>query len=197
VYHPSGRFHADEYTFPYEDESFDFVFLTSVFTHLLPSDMENYLSEVSRVMKTEGRCFITYFLLDDTSRELITAGKTRDVCFLHEFDENCRVMDPAKPEMAVCYSGNYISRLYRDNGLEVRGPIHFGFWCDRDGEPKSFQDIIVATKSRHDGQMYRSLRRRRAARLLRPSSMLQQGLSLSWRLLPGSVQALVRQRLSK
>src|SRR5208283_4898961 len=54
VYHPSGWLHADEYTFPHADESFDFVFLSSVFTHVLPAGLENYLSEISRVMKTGG-----------------------------------------------------------------------------------------------------------------------------------------------
>jgi SAM-dependent methyltransferase len=197
VYHPSGRFRADEYTFPYEDESFDFVFLNSVFTHLLPFDMENYLSEVSRVMKNGGRCFITYFLFDDKTLELLRAGKTRHVCFFHKFDDRCYVMNPDKPEMAVYYDLNYISMLYSENGLEVNGPIRFGSWCERSGKLKSFQDIIVARKMRHDTQRFRTLRRRRYARLLRPSSILQQGLSLSWRLLPGSVKSIVRRRLSK
>ena len=197
VYHPSGRFQADEFTFPYEDESFDFVFLTSVFTHLLPQGMENYFSEVSRVMKTGGRCFITYFLLDDESSELIKAGRTRHVCFPHKFDEKCYVMDLEKPEMSVCYGLDYISTLYRENGLEVDGPIHFGSWCERSGELKSFQDIIVARKLSHNSQRYRTLRQRRYTRLLRPSSILQQGLSLSWQLLPSSVKSIVRRRLSK
>lgn len=33
-YNPHGRYRASEYHFPYERESFDFVFLTSVFTHI-------------------------------------------------------------------------------------------------------------------------------------------------------------------
>ena len=35
AYNPYGKYKASDYKFPYEDESFDFVFLTSVFTHLL------------------------------------------------------------------------------------------------------------------------------------------------------------------
>lgn len=46
-----------------ERSSFDFVFLTSVFTHLLPEDMNNYFSEVVRVLTHARRCLITYFLL--------------------------------------------------------------------------------------------------------------------------------------
>ncbi|MBD0361051.1 MAG: class I SAM-dependent methyltransferase, partial [Nitrososphaeraceae archaeon] len=44
VYNPAGKYKASNYKFPYKDESFDFVFLTSVFTHMLTEDMENYLS---------------------------------------------------------------------------------------------------------------------------------------------------------
>ena len=32
-----------EYSFPFKTSSFDFVFLTSVFTHMLPQDLDNYL----------------------------------------------------------------------------------------------------------------------------------------------------------
>ena len=34
------RIKAARYTFPYENNSFDFVFLTSVFTHMVRADME-------------------------------------------------------------------------------------------------------------------------------------------------------------
>ena len=38
-YNPGGAFAASEYRFPYDDESFDFIFLTSVFTHMLAPDV--------------------------------------------------------------------------------------------------------------------------------------------------------------
>src|SRR5205807_8842570 len=46
VYNPDGKHKASEYRLPFETSSFDFFFLTSVFTHMLPQDMEHYLSEV-------------------------------------------------------------------------------------------------------------------------------------------------------
>ena len=51
AYNPNGSQLASDYRFPFEDSAFDFVFLTSVFTHMLPADMENYLNEVTRVLK--------------------------------------------------------------------------------------------------------------------------------------------------
>ena len=60
-YNPEGTFSASEYPFPFKDESFDLVFLTSVFTHMLPPDVENYMKEISRVLKRNGSCLITFF----------------------------------------------------------------------------------------------------------------------------------------
>src|SRR5215469_3416700 len=46
LYNPGGGYRAGDYVFPYPDASFDFVFLFSVFTHMLPADMENYLRQI-------------------------------------------------------------------------------------------------------------------------------------------------------
>jgi len=35
-YNPAGRLPAGEYVLPFEDRRFDFILLTSVFTHMLP-----------------------------------------------------------------------------------------------------------------------------------------------------------------
>ena len=66
-YNPRGRFRDFEYRFPYADESFDFVILSSVFTHMLSKGVAHYVSEVSRVLASGGRCFSTWFLLNPES----------------------------------------------------------------------------------------------------------------------------------
>src|SRR5437660_12267383 len=82
VYNPDGKHQASEYRLPFETSSFDFVFLTSVFTHMLPQYMEHYLSEVVRVLKPSNRCLITYFLINAaawnslTRARVITASST-------------------------------------------------------------------------------------------------------------------------
>jgi SAM-dependent methyltransferase len=85
LYNPLGRYQASEYQFPFADESFTFVMLGSVFTHMLPVDLEHYLSEVRRVLTAGGRCLISYFLLNDESRQLIEAGKS-SFDFKYELD---------------------------------------------------------------------------------------------------------------
>jgi ubiquinone/menaquinone biosynthesis C-methylase UbiE len=142
-YNPKGQFKASEYRFPYQDESFDFVFLTSVFTHMLPQDMENYFSEVSRVLKKGQRCLITYFLLNAQSLALIEA-KLSTLDFKHVFG-NYRTISKATPETAIAYAEEYIRALYEKFGLAIVNPIQYGSWCGRE-DFLSYQDIIVAVK---------------------------------------------------
>ncbi len=142
-YNPAGKINASEFKFPYRNESFDFVFLTSVFTHMLPEDMENYFSEISRVMKKDGKCLITYFLKNDESKRLLAQGKsTIDFKFHHE-NYSTQYLD--LPEAAVLYDEKTILNIYKRYNLEVIKPIHYGNWCGRK-KFLSYQDIIIAKK---------------------------------------------------
>jgi hypothetical protein len=54
LYNPSGQLSASDFTFPYEDQSFDVVFLSSVFTHMNAEEVRGYPKEIHRVLKPEG-----------------------------------------------------------------------------------------------------------------------------------------------
>lgn len=143
-YNPKGKYKASEYKFPFEDESFDFVFLTSVFTHMLPQDVDNYLSEISRVLKRDGKCLITYFLLNQESKEQIRQ-KRGLYSFQHALGD-CKVEHDDLPEDAVAFEEDYVRNLHGKHGLNVVDPIHYGSWCGRSAF-LSFQDIVVAAKN--------------------------------------------------
>jgi SAM-dependent methyltransferase len=145
LYNPTGKHSAPEYRFPFETSSFDFVFLTSVFTHMLPDGLYNYLSEVVRVLKSDGRCLITYFLMNAESLKLIDA-KVSDTTFKHELS-GCRVENSDVPEAVVAYDESAVRNLYQKHRLNLLEPIHFGKWCGRENG-LSWQDMIVARKSR-------------------------------------------------
>ena len=110
-YNPSGKYKASEYKFPYENASFDFVSLTSVFTHMLPQDMENYFCEIARVLKRDGRCLVTFFLLNEESLQLINAGKST-LDFKYDFGRY-RAISTSVPEAAICYDEAFILGLYK------------------------------------------------------------------------------------
>jgi ubiquinone/menaquinone biosynthesis C-methylase UbiE len=146
-YNPTGKHRAAYYRFPYEDETFDFVFLTSVFTHMLPRDMEHYLSEISRVLKSGGRCLVTFFLLNDDSNRHIQSGDSA-IDFKHRMDGHPQnlIKDLFVPEAAVAYPEHYIKELYENNCLRITQSVCYGSWCGRQ-EFLSFQDIVVAMKN--------------------------------------------------
>jgi len=129
--------------FPYPDEAFDYAIVTSVFTHLLPTEVEHYLAELARVLRPGGRCFMTFFLLNEESKALIAAGQTR-YRFVHDF-QTYRVINPRLPQAAVAYPEALVRQWLAAKGLSLQEPIHFGNWCARpqfvDG-----QDIVIATR---------------------------------------------------
>ncbi|MDM5238096.1 class I SAM-dependent methyltransferase [Bacillus cereus] len=143
-YNPEGKEDASQYKFPYEDGTFDFIFLTSVFTHLLPKELEHYVSEIVRVLKKDGRCFITFFLINPESSYYLNAGLST-LGFYHPI-ENCYVVNKDIPNFAVAYPETDICTLLNKYGLELINKPHYGLWCGRH-EYTSYQDIVLAKKS--------------------------------------------------
>lgn len=142
-YNPDGVNKASTYRFPYPSGSFDFVFLTSVFTHMMPDDMENYLAEISRVLKQEGACLITFFLLNKESENNIREKKSR-LNFENNYG-NYSVENEETPENAVSYNEGYVRNLFGKYKLNIVEPINYGSWCGRT-RYLSFQDIVVGRK---------------------------------------------------
>jgi ubiquinone/menaquinone biosynthesis C-methylase UbiE len=143
LYNASGQIDAAKYRFPFGHESFDFVFLASVFTHMLPAEIDNYLAEVSRVLRPAGRSFISYFLLNDVSRANL--GQARSTLVFQPSAGVFRTTAPETPESAVAFEEDYVRSLYRKHGLVSR-PTLYGKWCGRrDG--LDYQDFIVAEKT--------------------------------------------------
>ena len=143
LYNPKGSVNAASFDFPYLADSFDFVFLTSVFTHMLTPAVEHYLREIARVLKTGGRCVITYFLLNEESFDLMESGES-ELCFPSDHG-SYRVENPTHPERAVAYDVGFVRRLYAQFGLEIIEPIHWGSWSGRE-QFQVFQDVVIAEK---------------------------------------------------
>lgn len=140
-YFPEGTCKPENYRFPFDDGTFDFVVMGSVFTHMQVNGIDNYLRETMRVLKIDGRCLITYFLLDQEA--LIRVGQDpgyRGFPYRH----NAGLMASQEmPEQAIAFHEDLITTLYRHAGLDIER-IEHGHWS---GRPRlSYQDIIVARK---------------------------------------------------
>jgi SAM-dependent methyltransferase len=142
-YNAGGSQRPEEYEFPYRESEFDFVFLTSVFTHMLPEGVKRYLSEIHRVLKPAGRMFATFYLLGPEALEAMGAGTSR-LTFEHDMGTH-RLRGIEVPEAVVAYAQEFVLRSLEEHGLEVVPPIYRGSWSGLKGAP-TFQDIVVARR---------------------------------------------------
>lgn len=141
---PSGL-SPDEVRFPFSDNSFDFVFSISLFTHLRPAPLSNYVSEMNRVLVRGGVCLNTFFLLDDFAHEALRQGSTT-----HRFPyrgDGYYAKRGSNVEAGVAYDEATVRRLYTTHDLEIVEPVRFGSWSGRRDNLYSYQDAIVARKA--------------------------------------------------
>ncbi len=143
-YNRDGVYAGDAVEFPYADGQFDFVFLCSVFTHLLPATVDHYLEEIHRALKPGGSCFGTFLLLNGESRALIAEGRSKIPLCQDRGDYMTN--DPDDPERGIAYPERDIRQRISQAGFTLIEPIHYGLWCGRK-EFLSYQDIAVFRKS--------------------------------------------------
>lgn len=134
---------AGDLIFPYEDESFDFVFLTSVFTHMLPFDVENYISEIQRVLKKDKQCFATFFIIDEENETIRNTTGSKN--FPHHFG-NYYLMDKNVKEANVAFKKSYITELLKKNNLELSHFIKGNWSGTKDSTLNEHQDIVIFKK---------------------------------------------------
>lgn len=120
VYNPEAEQTDETYTFSYPSESFDIIFLFSVFTHMLPAGVANYQKEIARMLVPGGRCLFSTFLMD-YGRE----GK--DISFPFEYD-NYYVFRDEIPEKAVGYQVQFFDDGFDAWGMKRVGEPLLGPW---------------------------------------------------------------------
>lgn len=133
---------AAKYRFPFPDKYFDFVYLTSVFTHLSPDDAENYLGEIKRALKKDGRALMSFYLM--TEEYPMNRRKKRALVTFDYGANPYWVNDPKVPEAVSAYDETFILGKIRDSGLSIDA-IYYGGWNNHKG--LSFQDIVVVSRT--------------------------------------------------
>jgi SAM-dependent methyltransferase len=143
-YNPFGEETGTEFRFPYEDDSFDFAFATSLFTHLLRDETRHYLAETARVLRPGGTALLTFFLLTPEAERELEAGRAM-MDFRHPVTGG-RTTNAAEPEAAVAYPEADLREWLAECGLKVREPVHHGVWANTpDG--LTLQDIVVVERA--------------------------------------------------
>jgi SAM-dependent methyltransferase len=136
AYNLDGRLDADTFQFPFERGSFDVIVLKSVFTHLRPEAMRNYLAEAARLLSPGGACLATFFVLDDGG------GESRGLKFRFG-DGEWRYEVRSLPELAIAYQEESLRAAANAAGLTIKAK-HSGTWSGRPGG-LSYQDVLILT----------------------------------------------------
>ena len=133
------------FTFPYPNDSFDFVVACSLFTHMLPPGAQNYLREIARVLRPDGKCFTTWYVLNEETRH----GATRNVGIMRfDIDRGDHAVDSARvPEAALAYKEGALRSMFQSAELSLHEPIHFGSWSGA-ANALTAQDVVIAARTR-------------------------------------------------
>ena len=135
---------ARNFIFPYKENEFDLAVLTSVFTHMMPDDVSHYLQEIHRVLKPGGKCFVTFFVLNNESTHFMNCSEALN------FKYNLGVyslIDNNVKEANIAYDEKYLVEVIQKNELKTEN-IFYGFWSGRPKEQSlDFQDTFVLSKN--------------------------------------------------
>jgi SAM-dependent methyltransferase len=143
AYNPTGRTAASAYRFPFPDRSFDFIFLASVFTHMMPDEVKHYIHELSRLLAPGGTCIASFFLLNDETRAGVAAGESFMTFAADHPSGVCRLHDALVPEAAVAFEETFVRQLHEDAGLRIRDVRRGRWWT---GE-RHDQDVLTIVRT--------------------------------------------------
>lgn len=141
VYNPDGEGPAEFYQFPFSQEQFDLIFLFSVFTHMLPAGVANYIKEISGMLRQGGRCLFSCFLMD-------YGYEGQVISFPYRYDDYCLYLN-SLPEKAVGYYLNFLDEQFALNNMKRIEPPLIGPWrLSTSVKPtiQFAQDILVYSK---------------------------------------------------
>jgi SAM-dependent methyltransferase len=144
AYNVHGRIPPSTYRFPFAGHEFDFIFLGSVFTHMLPDAVEHYVHEISRLLAPNGVCVASYFLLNEASRIGVDDGRSFMSFAVEHPSRLCRLHDAAKPEEAVALEEAFVRNIHTDAGLQIRDIRRGEWWSGRAND----QDVLTVIPTR-------------------------------------------------
>ena len=113
-YNPNGYKLHDPIQLPFKADSFDVVFLYSVFTHMRSDDIQYYLNEISRMLSTDGRVFFTAYSEDTSENEAINPQGYLEETFGKSLGALHRVR----------FSHNFWKKMIDDAGLQIHKFFH-------------------------------------------------------------------------
>jgi SAM-dependent methyltransferase len=106
LYNPTGTLDGSNLRLPVDDASADVVNLWGVFTNMVPEHVEAYVPEIGRILRPQGRCFLTAFAEDDVPD--VTVNPENYVPYACD-----------EPLTCVRYSKQWLFSKFEQHGLKV------------------------------------------------------------------------------
>lgn len=138
AYWPSGRLDAASWFDSFDRSGFDAVLAKSLFTHMLPSEVDLYLAQIARRLAPGGRALLTFFLLNEQS---LSAPAAKMSFVRMSEGDTFAVRRKLAPTAAVAYDEAALMDRMGRAGLVVHDIKH-GTWSGR-ADGLSFQDIVI------------------------------------------------------
>ena len=155
AYAPSQKDTKSEW--PVESESIDLVTALSVWTHFNEEDALFYFKEINRVLKSDGKAIVTFFLLDEMYKKSLNMRSHKEGRYHMTFQDNWIFDQPSygsdawlhpewaeTPESAIGVTNSGLDRLTSSAGLRLI-EHHQGNWKEAPGA--FFQDILIFKKA--------------------------------------------------
>lgn len=117
-YNQAGEASSSHYTVPEADGSADLIVSNSLLTHVLEAELENYIKESYRLLKSGGAIMHSHFNLDHPPASYGTRHT-----FQHSIG-NARVESLEQPEAAVAYRTDYLFKVCRAAGFKDCEIVH-------------------------------------------------------------------------
>jgi SAM-dependent methyltransferase len=130
------------FRFPAEDNSYNVVFLVSVFTHMYPQDITFYIKEISRVLKPGGHCMFTCFLMDYGVHPEMNFKFKRDGYYIN---------NEKHPLQTIAFDEKFFTTLFEENHLKVKNLLK-GNWRSKENgyrpQTEFKQDIFIVSSEK-------------------------------------------------
>lgn len=146
IYNPNywshGKESASEWFSGFTECDFDIVVAKSLFTHMLPEELDVYLRQINVRLKPTGKALLTFFMLNSEQEEL---QQSNQISFVKPHPGVAyAVRYVVAPTAAVAYEESYLIEHLDKNGLKA-DKIYYGSWTGR-GDALSSQDMVVVSK---------------------------------------------------
>jgi len=149
IHNSGGKINTTDIKLPAKDNSVDRIFLHSVFTHMYEKDIQHYLKEFNRVLKSDGLVIASFFIMDTEALNSLSKGRSNGgrhpLSFKYKIDKHCYINDKNYPEGAIGYTPKKIRSMLRKANMGLHGQhVHRGVWSGLEGS--NGQDILVLEK---------------------------------------------------